>query len=259
MSATEDEPVEPSESGADPPLTVELLADLQAGLLDDETASRVRSQVRADPQAAGMLRALNQVRRDVAVAGDGLTPGQDVPPGVTARILTALQSASSDRKIGPGHLARPRARPARVAAVVAGLCALAAAIGLGTSALVRTTPPVPAANASVTARHITVSTPAPTLPLSHTQIVALLGQAPDYGSPRSPLADPSRRASCVSGLGYPASTEVLGARPVTINARAGILLILPGDNADELAVFAVAPTCNAADTGLMVSNLMPRG
>ena len=33
---------------SDPPLTVDLLADLQAGLLDDEAAARVRS-IRADP------------------------------------------------------------------------------------------------------------------------------------------------------------------------------------------------------------------
>ena len=37
--------------GADPPLTVELLADLQAGLLDDESAARVRRRVRDDPEA----------------------------------------------------------------------------------------------------------------------------------------------------------------------------------------------------------------
>ena len=50
----------------EPPLTVELLADLQAGLLDDESAARVRQRVRDNPEAERILRALNQVRCDVA-------------------------------------------------------------------------------------------------------------------------------------------------------------------------------------------------
>jgi len=82
----------------------------------------------------------------------------------------------------------------------------------------------------------------------------LLNRGPDYG----PLSDPPRRASCVSGLGYPASTQVLGARPIEINARPGVLLVLPGDTPDNLAVFAVALNCSAADTGLLASTQVPR-
>ena len=35
----------------DPPLTVDSLADLQAGLHDDNTAARLRNKVRTDPDA----------------------------------------------------------------------------------------------------------------------------------------------------------------------------------------------------------------
>ena len=73
------------DQAADPPLTVELLADLQAGLLDDDTAARVRRQVRADPEAEATLRALNQVRRDVAAVGADPTSAPDAPPDVIAR------------------------------------------------------------------------------------------------------------------------------------------------------------------------------
>lgn len=51
MSAADKDPDKHS-ADADPPLTVELLADLQAGLLDDATAARIRSRVRSDPQAS---------------------------------------------------------------------------------------------------------------------------------------------------------------------------------------------------------------
>jgi hypothetical protein len=241
-------------AGADPPLTVERLADLQAGLLDDETAARVRRQVRADPEAETVLRVLNRVRRDVAAVGADPTSAPDVPREVIGRITEALTSADprGATSTPTTHSARPQLRPGTVAAGVAGLCAVVAAIGLGTAALINAPAPMP--STSVTAEHITVSTPPMVVPLSQAEIIGLLDRSPEYG----PLTDPSRRASCLSGLGYPASTQVLGARPIDINARPGVLLVLPGDTPDNLAVFAVALNCSAADTGLLANTQVPR-
>ncbi|MGB7507646.1 MAG: hypothetical protein WA965_19700, partial [Mycobacterium sp.] len=47
-------------------VTPELLADLQAGLLDDNTAARVRRHARSDPGAARTLAELDAVRRGLA-------------------------------------------------------------------------------------------------------------------------------------------------------------------------------------------------
>jgi hypothetical protein len=242
--------------GADPPLTVELLADLQAGLLEDAAAARVRRRVRADPDAAAMLRALNRVRSDVAAVGADPASAPDTPPAVAARISAALRSASNSSIGGAAHSARPHMRPARLIAGVAGACAVLAAIGLGTAALINA--PTPTPSAQKTAEHITVSTPPMVIPLSQAQFLGLLGRSPDYGPPGGPLNDPARRASCLTGLGYPASTRVLGARPIDINARPGVLLVLPGDTPDNLVVFAVALNCSAADTGLLASTQIPR-
>jgi hypothetical protein len=253
MSAAEDDPPDHREGDAaeDPPLTVELLADLQAGLLDDDAAARVRKQVRTDPQAQGVLRALNQVRRDVAIAGGA--PAPDAPPALAAGISAALRSAGPEGPPPAAHSARPPARPARVIAGVAGLAALVAAIALGTAALVNE-PEQPTPSGYPTASHITVSTPPPVIPLSDAQIAALLTRTPDYG----PLGDPPRLVSCLSGLGYPASTRVLGAQQVDVNARPGVLLVVPGDVPDKLAAFAVALNCSAADTGLLASTQVAR-
>ncbi|OBI35836.1 hypothetical protein A5709_17775 [Mycobacterium sp. E1386] len=239
---------EADDEADEPPLTVELLADLQAGLLDDEAAARVRRRVRDDPQAEQVLRALNRARCDVATLGGD--PAPDVPPEVTARISAALASAEADQPVA--HSARPRIRPARVVAVVAGVGALLAAIGVGSAALI--TAPEPAPSTPVTAEHITVSTPPMVVPLSREEILALLDQSPDYG----PLGDPARRASCLTGLGYPASTQVLGARRVEINARPGVVLVVAGDTPHSLAVYAVALNCSAADTGLLANTEVPR-
>lgn len=54
------------------PITPELLADLQAGLLDDATAALVRRRVRDDPDAARMLAALDRVRREIAELGESV-------------------------------------------------------------------------------------------------------------------------------------------------------------------------------------------
>jgi hypothetical protein len=232
----------------EPPLTVEVLADLQAGLLDDESAARVRRRVRDDPEAERILRVLNQVRCDVATLGS--QPAPDVPPDVTARISATLESAQAGEPVA--HAARPRIRPGRVVAVVAGVGAVLAAVGVGTAALI--TAPEPAPSTPVTAEHITVSTPPMVIPLSRDEILGLLGQSPDYG----PLGDPTRRASCLTGLGYPASTQVLGARRVEINARPGVVLVVPGDTPRSLAVYAVALNCSAADTGLLANTQVPR-
>lgn len=224
MSAADKDPDKHS-ADADPPLTVELLADLQAGLLDDATAARIRSRVRSDPQAQQILRALNRVRRDVAAMGADPAWGPAARPAVVDSISAALRSARPNSSPGAAHAARPHVHPVRMIAGAAGLCAVATAIGVG--AVVDAPPPAP--SAPTTAQHITVSKPAPVIPLSRPQVLDLLHHTPDYGPPGGPLGDPSRRTSCLSGLGYPASTPVLGAQPIDIDAWPAVLLVIPAD------------------------------
>ncbi|MFZ0903831.1 MAG: hypothetical protein WAN71_08145, partial [Mycobacterium sp.] len=75
-------PDDNDDAGAHPPPTVEALADLQAGLLDDDDAARLRKQVRADPDAQQTMDALNRVRRGIAALGTDASPAPDVAPGV---------------------------------------------------------------------------------------------------------------------------------------------------------------------------------
>jgi hypothetical protein len=248
-------PDDSGDAGADPPLTVEALADLQAGLLDDDAAARLRKQVRADPQAQQTMDALNRVRRDIAALGADPSSAPDVAPGVVDRITAALRAerpagarAQAAHTVQRGGLPRR----ARLAVAIAGLAAVVAAIWLGTSALM--TSPAPTTSRPTTAEHITVSRPPMTIPLSDRQLLDLLGARPDFG----PLADPQRRTSCLAGLGYPADARVLGAQPVQIAERSAILLVLPGDTPSTLAALAVSPTCSSADTGLLADRTVNR-
>ncbi|BBZ36561.1 hypothetical protein [Mycolicibacterium confluentis] len=151
----------------------------------------------------------------------------------------------------PSHAGTPRTRTSRLrlAAALMGAAAAVAAVGFGTVALLRHPQDTPSAPTSL--QHITVT---PAVPLNDTEVLALLRQPPDYGA----LGDPGRRASCLTGLGYPAGTVALGARPVVVDGRPGLLLVLPGDTEDTVAAVAVAPYCSAADTGLLADRTVPR-
>ncbi len=229
------------------PITPELLADLQAGLLDDHTAAALRQRVRADPHGADVLAALDRVRRDLADLGADGGSAPAVPAGVTARIGAALR----DHGHAPKHSVRHAPRSQLVALVVGAGAAVVGAV-LGAVMLVRD--PAPTRSAGPTAETITVSRPANKLPLSDPQIIGLLADSPDYG----PLADPRRRASCLSGLGYTAATPVLGARPVDMQGRPAVLMVLAADTPGTLLALIVEPDCNSAHSGLLANTLVTR-
>ena len=75
------------------PVTVDLLADLQAGLLDDRTAARLRRRVRTDPGVKAQLAALDRVRRNLSALAVDSASAPDAPADVTATIGEALRSA----------------------------------------------------------------------------------------------------------------------------------------------------------------------
>ncbi|MBV9722055.1 MAG: hypothetical protein JO082_09070, partial [Mycobacterium sp.] len=224
-------------------------ADLQAGLVDDDTAARLRKTVRANPDAQQTVEALNRVRRDITALGNDTASAPAVAPAAVDRIGAALRAeppaAHTIRRGGP-------ARPARVAVAAAGLATAAAAVWLGTTALISA--PASTPSRPTTIEHITVSRPPATIPLSDQQILALLSRKPDFG----PLTDPQRRASCLRGLGYPATDRVLGARPILVAGRQAVLVVLPGDTPGTVTALAVAPTCSAADTGLLADRIVNR-
>jgi hypothetical protein len=233
------------------PITFELLADLQAGLLDDAAAVALRHRIRTDRDAAEMLAALDHVRRDVADLATDDASAPDVPAEVTARVGTALQAAPPHRPPRePAHSVRHAPRW-QVVGLVAGVGA--AVLGAVLGAVMLTREPAPTRPAGATAESITVSRPGG-LPLSDPQIVGLLSRSPDYG----PLGDPERRASCLSGLGYSAATAVLGAQPVDMRGQPAVLMVLAADTPRTVLVLVVEPGCNSAHTGLLANTLVTR-
>jgi hypothetical protein len=187
-----------------------------------------------------------RVRHDLARLGADAGSAPPVPDAVTARIVAALRAAPPP----PAHAARPPVR-LRVVAAIVGLGAAAVGVVLGT-ATVRTGS-APAPPAGPTAELITVSA-RDKVPLSDRQIAGLLTRPPDYG----PLDDPRRRAACLGGLGYPGATPILGARPVDVHGRPGVLLVLAGETPDALVAVVVRPNCDSAESGLLAETVVSR-
>ena len=260
--------VDDDTGGPQAPIPVPWLANLQAGLLDDDTAAVIRRRVRDDPESARRMAGLDQVRRDLADLGTDAATAPDAPSDVTARVVAALRTEPSPTRpspvaplapnlvighspVHPAHAARGSGSRLRVGAAAIGVGAALAAAGVGTVMLLHT--PTHTSAANPTAERITVSKP-PGLPMSDPEVLDLLGKPPDLG----PLADPQRRASCLSGLGYPTSASVLGARPLAVGAVSGVLVLLPGDAPRAVNAVVVGLDCSSVNTGLLAKRVVIR-
>lgn len=189
---------------------------------------------------------IERVRRDLAALGSDEASAPNVPPDVTARVVTALRAE-------PAHSSRrPPLRRHQLVGLVVGLGAILAGVVVGASMLVRD--PAPTSSFGPTAKQITVPRAADAIPLPVPQIVALLSQAPDYG----PLSDAQRRESCLDGLGYAAGTPVLGARPLDMHGRPAVLMLLPGETPGAVVAKVVEANCSAAHTGLLADTVVSR-
>jgi hypothetical protein len=153
---------------------------------------------------------------------------------------------------GASHAARGSLTRPRTVALVAGGLAVLAGVGIGVVALLDTAPRP--ASTGMTADRITVSRAPVDFPVAHSELLALLNRPADLG----PLTDPVRRAGCLSALGFPGSASVLGADSVDVGGRPVILLVLAGDGGATLTGLAVAPTCGAADPGLLAETVVAR-
>jgi len=237
-------PEDDDDSASESPVTLEQLADLQAGLLDDAAAARLRRQIRDDPELARRFAALQQIRRDLKdLAG---APAPEPPADVTAQIRAALRGGPA--RPTPTHAVGHRVRWRRPAALV-GAAAVALAVVLAVT-LLRDDSDRPTDRTGPTAAMLTPPRHSG-MPMADHKILALLARRTDLG----PLADPSRLASCLQGLGYSTGTPVLGA---TVLGDDRVLLVLPESDPRSVMALLVRNTCRAGDAGLLADAMLTR-
>jgi hypothetical protein len=194
-------------------LPADVLADLDAGLLDHARAAEVRAAAAQDPEATAVLAGLAATRAELRELAD-----PPVPAEYAARWDAALAAeAATPPRLGSR---RRGVRPALVAAAVLA----AAAVVAGLLWAPREAAPMSLDGVDLVAAGLTVR-----------------GDF-DVGD----LADPTRRAGCLTAVAAPgvaADAPLLGGRDVVLGERAGVLLLLAAGERGRLHVVVVAPGC----------------
>lgn len=236
---------------SDGPIPAELLADLQAGLLDDATAADIRRRVRSDPlagpEARNTLAALDRVRRDLRELGADSESAAPVPAEVSARLSEALRTEPAPPK--------PSASRWKLIAAVTGAGAAVLAAVVGGAVLTRPAGQAPSTMTSL--GKITVSPPRSGIGLSESQILGLLSTPADLG----PLNDPQRRTACLTALGYPSGVAVLGARPLEVAGQPGVLVLVPPrppDTTDAVVALVLPANCDAEHAATLAQTVVKR-
>lgn len=254
-----------------PPWSVDLLADLHAGVLDETEAAALWPQVKADPDAMAVIAALDATTADLsAFAHEPVAP---MPPEVAARIDAALA----------GELSRPR-HPAvtdeqRPAAPLAPVVDMAAArrkrnrqLGWGGGLLT-------AAAAAVVAIAIAVPNPStPGTPMAENgKTSAPPGSAPggqplslrgddvaaglgdtlnvrDYG----PLEDRAGLDECLAANDIDVDVQPAGVRPATIDGKSAVLVVLTTGKFAQYRLVALPADCGPDNPGTLYDEIIGR-
>lgn len=214
-----------------PPYSADLLADLHAGVLDDDVAARLWPAVRRDPDAMTVITALDSVGRRLRALGEAEDGGgPSIPPDVAARIDTALTADAAAR------------RRRRLAAAGIGTAAAAAvAIGFAVVARGADRPEIPASTAAPAL--VAPDTVAPdTDVLDPATWRAMIGSS-DTG----PLSDREALRECLDANGIDESRLLLGSRTIRFDGREAVALVLGDPASPRLTALVVGTGCGASD------------
>ena len=202
---------EPHERAA---LPADLLADLDADLLDPARAAEIRAAAARDQDATAVLAGLATTRAELGELAD-----PPVPAEYAARWDAALAAeATALPRVGT----RPRRRGVRPALVAAAVLAATVVAGL-------------------------LWTPRDPAPMSLDGVdlvTAALGVQGDFDV--GELADPARRAGCLRTVAPPGvapEAPLLGGRDVVLDGRDGVLLLMAAGERGRLHLVVVAPGC----------------
>lgn len=244
-----------------PPWSAEVLADLHAGVFDEQTTAELWPKVQADPAARSMLAVLDATRAELASLRD--VPPVSMPADIAGRIDAALtaesrlraQSRPQDSAAVADLTAERRRRRNRLAGWGTGLVAVAAAVTavmftLGPS--IHTTPgqaaPAPAPGVTGSGH--------PSLTFGSPQLGdALLGDAlrlHDAG----PFADKQKLAACLQANAIDPKTQVISIGPVELDGRAGTLMVLTTGRAAQFRLLVVGPECGARNPATLGNALV---
>ncbi|WP_197319559.1 hypothetical protein [Saccharomonospora sp. NB11] len=253
-----------------PPWSVDVLADLHAGVLDEQDAADLWPRVNADPEARAVIDALESTTSDLSGFAElDVTP---MPADVAARIDAALERerqslppaaapAPAPPQAPPAPQTPPpsnvvsldaaRARRNKRLGWGAGLLTAAAAVVAAVLVVVPGTggekgsenlaQPEPSSGAGST----------PPLAVDSGNVSAAIGDISgvrDFG----PLDNEARLDACLEANGVDPAVQPVGFRPVTVDGEDALVVLLTTGQKGQLRLMALAPDCGADNPGLLM-------
>ncbi|RSD20079.1 hypothetical protein [Amycolatopsis eburnea] len=243
-----------------PPWSVDVLADLHAGVLDDAQAAELWPLVHADPEAQAILDALDATQADLASFADA--PAPPMPAEFAARLDAALAAEAAARF--------PEARPSAPAPRDAQVVDLAAARRRRTKRLGWAAGVLTAAAAAVVAVTVAipgtsqqsgtpdVAAPAPSGPSVGNDgagAQALVGKAigvRDFG----PLRTEDKLDACIAAAGLDPKVRPEGIRPVNVGGKAGVMIILTTGKLAQFRLVAFGADCGPGNPAVLFDKVV---
>ncbi|UJW34190.1 hypothetical protein L3Q67_10730 [Saccharothrix sp. AJ9571] len=240
-----------------PPWSVDVLADLHAGVLDEREAAELWPLVRADAEASAIIEALESTTADLAALGDADV--DPMPAEFAARLDAALaeEMARSAGNAGPA-VAEPMAPPvapvvgidvarrkrrAKIAGWGAGV------VGIAAAAIAAIAIAVPGGSGDSTGQPPAAQPPPglgsnePPLALQQDnipigEIIGSTGKT-DYG----PLGTQDRVDQCLTEQGFDPAVKPAGIRGVTVDGQPATMVILTPGVIGQFQLVALTPDC----------------
>ncbi|MEV6440684.1 hypothetical protein [Amycolatopsis sp. NPDC051716] len=249
-----------------PPWSVDVLADLHAGVLDDTRAAELWPLVNADPEARAILDALDATQADLASLADA--PAPRMPAEFAARLDAALaaeaaaafpgqagprSATQAPRQAGPGDapvldLAAARRRRNKRLGWAAGVLTAAAAAVVAVTVAIPDTAQQPGTP--------NVAAPAgPSVGNDGAGAQALVGKAigvRDFG----PLQNEDRLDACIAAAGLDPKVRPEGIRPVNVGGKAGVMIILTTGKLAQFRLVAFGADCGPGNPAVLFDKVV---
>ncbi|OXM51526.1 hypothetical protein [Amycolatopsis alba] len=245
-----------------PPWSVDVLADLHAGVLDEREAAELWPLVNADPEALAIIEALRSTTADLAgLANEPVAP---MPAEYAARIDAAL---AAEMRTSPAFQGAPEGQQAQVAPVVdlaaarrrrnkrigwgAGIATVAAAAIAAVAIVVPTTQ-------QSTPGGVAQPPPAPTGPSVGGDghgAEALVGKAigvRDFGS----LKTEEKLDACVEAAGLDPDVRPEGIRPVNVAGKDGVMVIYTTGKLAQFRIVAFGADCGPGKPSILFDKII---
>ena len=242
----------------EPPLDLDVLADLHAGVLPDDVAARLWPRARADPAADAILTALDETRAELA--GLNSAPPPPMPADFAARLDAAinaeLQARAGVAPVVDINAARDRPRRSRDPKQTRRLALTASLVGVAAALIGAAVVVLPGLGSSQPAAPNAGGAPSSQLSVSSGQLGSVaLTQAlhkSDYGT----LSNPQTLAGCLKSNGQDPNQKPVGAMRISLDGKPGTLLVLTTGVLAQYRLLVVGPSCSATSADTLANQVI---